>query len=259
MGDTCGFLKLAFADLMELQTVQAEALAAAGPAVPQELQTRLNAAADRADLEYLQERVPPAFERASDGISRVASIVGAMRVFAHPPTKDQLPVHLNEALRTTLVISANTYKYVADIETDYGELPAVTCNGGDLNQVFLNLIVNAAHAIEDRVGDSGERGTITVRTRQDGTDVVISIGNDGGPIPDEIAARIFDPFFTTKDVGRGTGQGLAIARTLVNERHGGTLTFETGEHGTTFHVRLPIAGAPAAAPAKPGAADAQAA
>jgi signal transduction histidine kinase len=122
------------------------------------------------------------------------------------------------------------------------------CNGGDMNQVFLNLIVNAAHAIEDRVGDSGQRGAITIRTRRDGEHVIVSIADTGNGIPAEVAGRIFDPFFTTKDVGRGTGQGLAIARTMVVERHGGALTFETEPgRGTTFHVRVPIGGVQAAA------------
>jgi two-component system, NtrC family, sensor kinase len=140
-------------------------------------------------------------------------------------------------------VAANAYKYAADVTTELGDLPLVVCNGGDMNQVFLNLIVNAAHAIEDRVGDSGRRGTITIRTRRDGDNVVVSIADSGGGIPAEIARRIFDPFFTTKDVGRGTGQGLAIARTMVVERHAGTLTFDSEPgHGTTFHVGLPIAG-----------------
>ena len=114
----------------------------------------------------------------------------------------------------------------------------MVCNGGSINQVFLNLIVNAAHAIAER---GPERGSITIRTVVDGADVVVSFADTGCGITDDVAARIFDPFFTTKEVGRGTGQGLAITRALVVDRHGGTITFDTklGE-GTTFHVRLPI-------------------
>jgi signal transduction histidine kinase len=169
--------------------------------------------------------------------------VRAMKAFSHPPTAEQAPVDLNAALGNTLIVAANEYKYVADVETDLGDLPTVVCNGGDINQVFLNLIVNAGHAIAERVGDSGERGTITVRTRVDGEHALVSIADTGCGIPDEIADRVFDPFFTTKEEGRGTGQGLAISRTIVTERHNGSLTLETERgRGTTFHVRLPIAG-----------------
>jgi two-component system, NtrC family, sensor kinase len=225
---------------MALHALQADVHAAAvGGAVPADLLDRVGEAAERADVEYLQERVPVAFERARDGISRVATIVGAMREFAHPPTAERAAVDVNEALQNTLIVAANAYKYVADVDIELGELPEVMCNGGDINQVFLNLIVNAAHAIEDR-GD-GARGTIRIRTRAEADHVVITIADTGCGIPADVAGRVFDPFFTTKEVGRGTGQGLAIARTLVVERHGGTLTFETDPgSGTTFDIRLPI-------------------
>jgi two-component system, NtrC family, sensor kinase len=141
-------------------------------------------------------------------------------------------------------VASSEYKYVAELETDFGDLPPVLCNGGDLKQVFLNLIVNAAHAIEEaRSGEEDARGTIRIRTRAAGDHALISIADTGCGIPADVADRIFDPFFTTKEVGRGTGQGLAIARTFVVERHGGSLTFETAPgEGTTFHVRLPIGG-----------------
>jgi two-component system NtrC family sensor kinase len=143
----------------------------------------------------------------------------------------------------------NTYKYIAEVETDFEDIPAIMANGGELNQVFLNLVVNAAHAIESAMADGAEPGKIVLRARQDHDDVLVSVSDTGCGIPDDVAARVFDPFFTTKEVGRGTGQGLAIARTMVVERHGGTLTFETEPgRGTTFHVRLPI-GEPAAVPA----------
>lgn len=115
------------------------------------------------------------------------------------------------------------------------------CHLGDLNQVFLNLLINAAHAIGDVVKDSGKKGRIRVQTRQIGSWVEISISDTGTGIPKAIQEKIFDPFFTTKEVGKGSGQGLALARAIVVEKHGGTLTFETEPgKGTTFHVRLPI-------------------
>jgi PAS domain S-box-containing protein len=255
VGDTVSFLQDAFGDLMALQPAQAAVnrAAAAGP-VPAELLERVRAAEDHADLEYLRERVPAAFDRATDGLGRVAAIVGAMREFAHPPTTEQHEFDINDALRNTLIVTANAYKYIADVTTDFGALPPVICNGGDMNQVFINLIVNAAHAIEDDVGDSGERGTIAIRTSHEGEHVLVSIQDTGGGIPPAVAGRIFDPFFTTKEVGRGTGQGLAIARTMVVERHGGTLSFESAGRGTIFHVRLPVAGLrPAAEPERAAA------
>jgi signal transduction histidine kinase len=154
------------------------------------------------------------------------------------------PVELNRAVEATLTVARSEYKYVADLETDLGELPPVTCYVNDINQVVLNIVVNAAHAIADKLAASGRRGLIRVSTRREGQDVVIAISDNGGGIPAEIRDRIFEPFFTTKEVGRGTGQGLALAWAAVKEKHSGELTFETriGE-GTTFFIRLPIAGA----------------
>ena len=242
VGDTARFLHDAHRDLDELLGEYRAALADAAPAP--ELLERVAAAEDRADLEYLQQRVPQAYQRAFDGIDRVAKIVSAMKLFAHPPTTEMTPVDLNEAIESTLVVAANEYKYIADVEVELGPLPPVPGNAGDLNQVFLNLIVNAAHAIESVVGDSGERGRIRVSSRADDDHATITIADTGGGIPADVASRVFDPFFTTKGVGRGTGQGLAISRTIVTERHGGALTFETVPgKGTAFHVRLPTAAA----------------
>jgi signal transduction histidine kinase len=135
--------------------------------------------------------------------------------------------------------------YVADIETQFGDLPPVVCHLGDLNQVFLNLLVNAAHTIEDVVKITHTKGKIGVRTRTDGDWAEIAISDTGTGIPREIQDKIFDPFFTTKGVGKGTGQGLALARAIVVEKHSGTLTFKTQlGAGTTFFIRLPLAGAP---------------
>jgi len=242
VGDTVRFLGDAFTDLSGLIEAYGELRerTAASGAEP-ELLARVAAAEDAADLEYLRERVPAALERARDGIGRVAQIVRAIRDFAHPPTTIKAPVDVNHALATTLIVAANEYKYVAEVDCDYGDVPPIVANAGDLNQVFLNLIVNAAHAIEDTVGSSGERGRITIATQSEGDHVVVSIADTGSGISPDVAGRIFDPFFTTKEVGRGTGQGLAISHTIVNERHGGSLTFRsTVGQGTTFFVSLPI-------------------
>ena len=200
-----------------------------------------SAAEEQADLDYLRENVPKAFDRAVEGLDRVTTIVRSMKEFAHPAQKEMAPVDLNRAILATLTVSRNEYKYVADLETDFGELPAVTCHVNEVNQVVLNIVVNAAHAIADVVKDSERRGTIKVATRLDGDDALISIEDTGGGIPEGVRSRIFDPFFTTKEVGRGTGQGLAIARRTIRETHGGELSFETTMgQGTTFFIRLPV-------------------
>jgi signal transduction histidine kinase len=240
VGDSIGFVREAFDDLMSLTDVQHRLLQA--PELPAEHRAEADRACDAADLGYLRERVPAAFGRAAEGIDRVSTIVKAMRHFAHTPG-DHVPVDLNEGLRSTLVVATNEYRFVAEVETDLQDLPLVRCNAGDLNQVFLNLIVNAAHAIADHQGDACGRGTIRVSSAVDGDHALISVADTGGGIPADVAERIFDPFFTTKEVGRGTGQGPAIARTLVVERHGGTLTFEPVPGGTRFEVRIPLAGA----------------
>jgi two-component system, NtrC family, sensor kinase len=185
--------------------------------------------------------VPKALDRSIEGLGRVATIVRSMKEFAHPDQKNKTPVNLNQAISSTLIMASNEYKYVADVETDLGDIPLVSCHGGEVNQAVLNIIVNAAHAVDDVVKGSSARGRIKIRTRREGDCVVISISDTGGGIPLHVRDRIFDPFFTTKEVGKGTGQGLAIARQVVREKHGGDLTFESVlGAGTTFHIRLPI-------------------
>jgi two-component system NtrC family sensor kinase len=164
-----------------------------------------------------------------------------MKEFAHPGGQEKLSVDLNRALESTLAVSAHEYRLVADVETDFGSVPPVACYIGELNQVFLNIIVNASHAIADVVGSTGARGTIRVATRLEGSNVQVSISDTGGGIPKSVGDRIFEPFFTTKEFGKGTGQGLSIARTIV-EKHGGELRFEAEAGvGTTFFVCIPLA------------------
>jgi two-component system, NtrC family, sensor kinase len=196
-------------------------------------------AEEDADVSYLVDHVPGAIDRALDGVKRVASIVQAMREFAHPDLVEMGPADLNRALRSTLEVARNEYKYIADVEVCLAEIPQVICHVGDLNQVFLNLIINAVHAITDLNLDN-HRGKIKVLTFQEGDHVTIQISDSGCGIPAAIHDKIFDPFFTTKEVGRGTGQGLAIARALVVEKHRGSITFESKlNQGTTFYIRLP--------------------
>jgi PAS domain S-box-containing protein len=235
------FVKNSFRDVSELlEAIDGQLRdAAQRGAMEPELLTRVAEAREAADLEYLLERVPQALARSLDGLDRVATIVAAMRTFARAPTTLIEPVDLNEAIKNTLVVAANEYRHVADVTCDFGDIPLVNGNAGGLNQVMLNLIVNASHAIADVVGDSGKHGTIHIRTSAEPNEIAITIADSGGGIAAQIAQRVFDPFFTTKEVGRGSGQGLAISRTII-DGHRGELTFESDPgNGTTFTIRLP--------------------
>jgi signal transduction histidine kinase len=193
------------------------------------------------DLDFILENAPIAIDSSIEGLGRIATIVRSMKEFAHPDQAQKTIADLNQAIRSTLVIARNEYKYVAEIDAEYGELPQVECHLGEINQVVLNLLVNAAHAIGDVVKDGTALGTITIRTRVDGDRVEISIGDTGTGIPEAVRDKIFDPFFTTKEVGKGTGQGLALAHSVIVNKHGGTLRFVTQiGKGTTFFIGLPI-------------------
>jgi signal transduction histidine kinase len=196
---------------------------------------------EEADVDYALSNAPGALEAALVGLGRVTTIVRSMKDFAHRDRGEKTLVDLNRAVESTLMIAANECKYLADVHTELAELPPVRCNGGEINQAVLNLVINAAHAIRDVVGDTGARGKITVATRQDGSEVEIAISDTGTGIPPAVRDKIYDPFFTTKEVGRGTGQGLAIVRSVVVDKHGGSLRFDTETGvGTTFFIRLPI-------------------
>ena len=194
-----------------------------------------------ADLDYILENAPLAIESSIEGLGRIATIVRSMKEFAHPDQAVKQPADLNQAIRSTLVVAHNEYRYVAEVDVQLGDLPLVPCHLGEINQVILNLLVNGSHAIADVVKDSGNLGKLTVRSGLDGKYVEISIGDTGTGIPEAARGKIFDPFFTTKEVGKGTGQGLAIARSVIVNKHGGTLRFESEcGKGTTFFIRLPI-------------------
>jgi PAS domain S-box-containing protein len=215
--------------------------------VPPELVERLRAATAGVDVPFLAAEMPNALSEMHEGVQRVTTIVRAMKDFSHPGNQGRQSADLNKAIATTIAVARNEYKYVADVETDFGDVPQLECWVADLNQVFLNLLVNASHAIRDAIGEgTGRRGTIRVSTRLDGDWIDIRFADTGTGIPETVRGQIFDQFFTTKPVGRGTGLGLTIARAVVVEKHGGTLDFESEVgRGTTFIVRLPLHGAPA--------------
>lgn len=234
VGDNTRFLQDALGDLFPL-------LEACRAAVPDPAGVASAAAA--ADLEYLLAEIPQALRQSLEGIARVSHIVRAMKDFSHPGTTSKVMTDLNRALDSTATVASNEWKYVADLVPDFDPtLPLVPCLPADLNQVFLNMIVNAAHAIGDVVGDgANSKGTITVSTRRVEAWVEVRFSDTGAGMTEEVKARIFDPFFTTKPVGRGTGQGLAISHAVVVEKHQGTIRVETALGvGTTFIIRLPL-------------------
>ncbi|MDH3302277.1 MAG: ATP-binding protein [Acidimicrobiia bacterium] len=241
VGDSVRFLGDVMQDLMELlesyEDVRQFAMGIDGGA---DIVQRLDAKEDEIDLEFVRAEAPKAVTRTLDGLDRVATIVKALKQFSHPGTDDMAPADLNEIVLNTLTVAKNEYKYVAEIEFDAGDLGDVVCNRGDIGQVLINLVVNAAHAIGDQVEATGRRGRISIRTVDDDTGAAIEIADTGGGIPPEVQNRVFEPFFTTKEVGAGSGQGLALAHNLIVKKHQGRLWFDVEDGiGTTFHVWLP--------------------
>ncbi|MFT5356088.1 MAG: two-component system NtrC family sensor kinase [Polyangiales bacterium] len=173
----------------------------------------------------------------------MSAIVSAMKEFSHPGMDEMEETDINRLVATTQTVSRNEWKYVADLNLDLEpDLPLVLAHGGELNQVILNMIVNAAHAIaETGVVEAGAKGKITITTRTEDDGILLSIRDTGAGIPDSVRARIFDPFFTSKEVGKGTGQGLAIAQSII-KNHGGRIHVdsEVGS-GTCFQIWLPLA------------------
>ncbi|HEU4779394.1 MAG TPA: ATP-binding protein, partial [Steroidobacteraceae bacterium] len=209
-----------------------------------------------ADFEYLKEEIPRALNQSLEGVDRVAKIVRAMKEFSHP-AREKTATDLNRAIQSTITVASNEWKYVAEIDMDLdADLPAVHCSPAEFNQVVLNMIVNAAHAISDVVGDGGKgKGKIRVRTRADGDFAVVEISDSGTGMPLLVQQRIFEPFFTTKEVGKGTGQGLAIAHNVIVDKHGGAIKVTSSPGaGTTFTIRLPIGGSKPDAETAAGAA-----
>ncbi len=244
IGDNIHFIQDGFQQIHSLLGAHARLIEAAkqGP-VSEELLAEVDAAALAADLEYLVQEIPKAIEQSLQGVARVVKIVGAMKEFSHPGTHEKTEIDLNRAIESTLTVATNEWKYLAEVVTDFDpSLPPVPCLPGEINQVVLNMIVNASHAIADVIAAGGAaRGTLTLATRGDGDWVEVRISDTGTGIPEEIRCKIFDPFFTTKGVGKGTGQGLAIAHSVVVDKHGGSIRLESEVgKGSTFVIRLPL-------------------
>ena len=238
IGDNAIFLRDAFKDVLGFLTLIQDKINQG------ELPGDWKARVDALDLDYLKGEIPHAIQQSLEGVGRVSKIVSAMKDFSHPDASIREHVDLNRAIESTLTVSHNEWKYVATLEMDFDpQLPLVPCFPGEFNQVILNLLVNAAHAIEE-VNDgkeTGHMGLICVSTRKVGNAVEIRISDTGVGVPEAIRSRIFDPFFTTKAVGKGTGQGLSIARAVIVDKHRGKIDLisEPGQ-GTTFIIQLPI-------------------
>jgi two-component system, NtrC family, sensor kinase len=253
VSDNLSFLHEAITELMPVLDVLNPLLELCGDEHNPKL-ADYRARVDAADLDYVRQELPLAIQQSRDGVAQIKKIVVAMKEFSHPGADEKEPLDLNRAIEATSTVARNEWKYVAELELDLDEtLPQIEAVPSAINQVILNLVVNAAHAIGDVVGPNNTtRGTIKIATRRDGPDVEMTIADTGCGIPPEHLERIFDPFFTTKKLGKGTGQGLAIARRMVVDRHGGSIDVTSERNkGTTFRVRLPIS-APAVAEAGTG-------
>lgn len=245
VGDNIRFLYDAFQDMSGVLRGCRELLAATrAGSVNAEMVGRLESDVERADLDYLISEIPAAIRHCLEGVDRISRIVRAMKEFAHPGCEEKVPVDLNKIIETTITVAHNEWKYVADLKTVFdASLPPVVCHPAEINQVLLNVVINAAQAIEDALKDPtrGGKGLITVATAHCGDWAEIRISDTGGGIPEAIRPRIFDPFFTTKEIGRGSGQGLAICYPVIVDRHNGRISFESEEgKGTTFTIGLPL-------------------
>ena len=195
---------------------------------------QLKAARDKLDIGFLKEDLRALMNESKDGITRVKKIVQNLKDFSHVDTSDEWHfADLHKGLESTLNIVSNEIKYKADVVREYGDLPEIECLLSQLNQVFMNLLVNAAHAIE-------ERGTITLRSGRQEDEVWVEIADTGKGIAPEHLKKIFDPFFTTKPVGKGTGLGLSLSYGIVQKHHGRIEVQSEPGKGTTFRVWLPV-------------------
>jgi signal transduction histidine kinase len=242
--DNVTFLQRAFVKLLTLidaHTCVGDAARAAQDC--SEALELLDATLRASKLDYLKIQVPRAIQQSLEGLGQVSSIVKAMKEFSHPSGAEKQPMDIHDVIESTSLVARNEWKYVADLNFDFDwNLPPVPILRNELSQVLLNLIVNAAHAIGDVMPDgSAQKGKIGISTRAAGESIEIRVADNGGGIPETARARVFEPFFTTKEVGKGTGQGLAISYSVIVDKHHGSISFETEVgKGTTFIISLPL-------------------
>lgn len=245
IGDNMSFLQDSFEDITTVLKTYDQLwgdLRAKGR-IPEDMHLQMTECLEDADIEYLYEEIPVTMSQSQDGVRRVDKIVKAMKDFSHPGEEDKIHADINNILKSTIIVCRNEWKYVAEVETDFAsDLPMVPCYSNDLSQTFLNLIVNGAHAIADVTEDGKQgRGKISITSKFAEDRVIVWITDSGGGVPKEIQDKIFDPFFTTKKLGKGTGQGLSIARRAIVEKHQGNIFLEAEEgKGTTFIIEIPV-------------------
>jgi signal transduction histidine kinase len=238
VGDNVRFLQKEFTNLLQLIAKYRDLLG-----TDQDQLVEIERLEKEVDFDFLKTEIPQAISQSLEGLDRVTTIVRAMKDFSHPGSAIMEPADLRTLINSTLEVCRNRWKYVADLKTDFEpDLPLVPCLLAELNQVILNLIVNAADAIAEKYGSDGtRRGLITISLHTAGEFVEMRVADDGAGIPMSARSRLFEQFFTTKSVGKGTGQGLARCRSVIVEKHGGTIDVESAEGvGTTFLVRLPL-------------------
>jgi signal transduction histidine kinase len=243
IGDNIRFLNDSFQDIAKvLKTCLVWREAAGKENLSGDIHRRLTDAIEEADITYFLDEISTAIEQSIEGVGRVEKIVRAMKDFSHPGSDEKKAANINKILESTVTVSKNEWKYVAEMEMDCAaDLPLVLCLASELSQVFLNIIVNSAHAIADvNEGSKKEMGKISIRTKKIPYGIEIRITDTGGGIPEHIQERVFEPFFTTKIRGKGTGQGLAIAHRVIVDKHQGRLSFASEQgRGTTFIIELP--------------------
>lgn len=245
VADNTRFIRDAFADIKQtLEKYDELHQAARKGQVSAELLLQVQEEKELSDLEYLTAEMPVAIEQSLDGISKITRLVQSLKEIAQPDTTGKKAVDLNRAIENTLAVARNEWKYVAELETEFDEtLPPVPCFAGEMNQVLLNMVINAAHTIGDVVGDGANgKGTIRIKTKKVDDDwAEVRISDTGAGIPVEIQNRVFDPLFTSKKSAKNAENGLAISHTVVVDKHKGKLSFETeAEKGTTFIIQLPL-------------------
>ncbi|MCF6243144.1 MAG: ATP-binding protein [Bacteroidales bacterium] len=243
VGDNTRFLQDSFSDLFKLVSAYEELANAVNEssAFP-ELIGKVQTLSEEVEFDYLADEVPSAIKQSLEGVERVSKIVRSMKEFSHPGSDNIESIDLNRAIESTINVSRNEWKYVSEMVTDFDtSLDLVPCYPGEFNQVVLNMIVNAAHAIEDCRNNNDALGTINISTKLVDDDVEVRISDSGCGMSDEVKQRIFEPFFTTKGVGKGTGRGLAIAYSVIVDKHKGKVNVESEQgKGTTFIIRLPL-------------------
>jgi len=236
------FLTDAFTDIAAVMQEIGDGMESSGCAAADRLK-KIEDVYNGADWGFLEEEIPKALSQSKDGLRKVSSIVSAMKHFSHPSGNSAEPANINSAIENTVIVARNEWKYVAEVSLDLApDLPLIPCFLDDFNQVILGMIVNSAHAIAQKYGDSSEtRGAISISTRIQGEHAIIVLRDDGMGISKGVQEKIFDPFFTTKELNKGTGQGLAIARDIIVNKHHGTISVDSEEGvGTTFTIALPM-------------------